>query len=59
MLLEDLAEVESQSYGSSPETLDLRPFASVIGKVTKYAYRRSLEIGKYVKKLSVAVQLVC
>ena|SRR5436305_14768302 len=31
MLLEDLAEVESESYDSSLAVLDLRPFASIIG----------------------------
>jgi hypothetical protein len=31
MLLEDLAELERESYGPSLVTLDLRPFSSVIG----------------------------
>ena len=37
MLLEDLAELESESYSPSLATLDLRPFSSVISQVTKYA----------------------
>lgn len=40
ILLEDLAEIKSQSYGSSLAVLDLRPFASVIGQVTKYALQK-------------------
>jgi hypothetical protein len=31
MLLEDLAELESESYRPSLAPLDLRPFSSVIG----------------------------
>jgi hypothetical protein len=38
--LEDLAEIESESYGPSLAVLDLRSFASVIGQVTKYALQK-------------------
>jgi len=40
LLLEDLAELESESYGPSLAILDLRPFKSVIDQVTKYALQK-------------------
>src|SRR5436190_1492222 len=40
LLLKDLAELESKSYGSSLATLNLRSFNSVIGQVTKYALQK-------------------
>ena len=39
LLLEDLAELESKSYGPSIATLDLQPFRPVIGQVTQYALK--------------------
>jgi hypothetical protein len=40
MLLRDLDEEESKSYGPAPRTLDLRAFSSLIGQVTEYAMNR-------------------
>ena len=43
LLLEDLAELESESYGPSLAILDLQPFKSVIDQVTKYALQKIAE----------------
>jgi hypothetical protein len=43
ILLKDLAEIESESYGFSLAVLDLRSFASVIGQITKYALQKISE----------------
>jgi MULE transposase domain len=40
MLLRDLDEEESKSYGPALRTLDLRAFSSLIGQVTEYAMNR-------------------
>jgi hypothetical protein len=40
ILLKDLDEEESKSYGSTPRTLDLRAFSSLIGQITEYAINR-------------------
>ena len=40
LLLEDLAKLESESYGPSLAILDLQPFKSVIDQVTKYALQK-------------------
>jgi hypothetical protein len=37
MLLRDLDEEESKSYGPTLRTLDSQAFSSVIGQVTEYA----------------------
>jgi hypothetical protein len=43
MLLRDLDEEESKSYGSTPRTLDLRAFNAVIGQVAEWAINRVAE----------------
>jgi hypothetical protein len=40
MLLRDLDEEESKSYGPTLRTLDLRAFSSLISQVTEYAMNR-------------------
>jgi hypothetical protein len=40
MLLRDLDEEKSKSYGPAPRTLYLRAFSSLIGQVTEYAMNR-------------------
>ena len=43
ILLRDLDEEESKSYGSTPRTLDLRAFSAVIGQVAEWAINRVTE----------------
>jgi hypothetical protein len=43
MLLRDLDEEESKSYGFTPRTLDLRAFNAVIGQVIEWAINRVAE----------------